>query len=151
MSKGLDFCIHFRESIFLNMKKLVLLLFATVLMFDASAQQSVLPNPSGAKIHFESEVADYGTIHQDADGTKEFKFKNVGKELLIVSDVKSSCGCLVASGPKEPIGPGKSGVIRAHYDTKRVGKFEKTITVYSNDVERPTLTLKVKGEVLAPK
>ena len=106
---------------------------------------------NGAKIKFESEVADYGIIEKNGDGNREFKFTNIGKESLILLNVNSSCGCLVASWPKEPIAPGKSGVIKAHYDTSRIGKFEKTLTVQSNDAERPAIVLKVKGEVLLPK
>ena len=133
------------------MKNLLLLLCLAASMYNATAQEPVIANSSLAKIQFESEVVDYGTILQDADGNREFKFKNVGKEPLILTSVMSSCGCLVASWPKEPIAPGKSGVIKAHYDTKRVGKFEKTLTVNSNDVERPNIVLKVKGEIQAPK
>lgn len=123
----------------------------SVLVLNASAQQSVASKSTGAKIKFESEVIDYGVIQQDANGNREFKFTNVGKEPLMIQSVNSSCGCLVATWPKEPIAPGKSGVIKAHYDTKRVGKFEKTLTVQSNDVERHSIVLKIKGEVLAPK
>lgn len=133
------------------MKNLILFVSFCLLTFTISAQQPVVSKTSGAKIKFESEVVDYGTLAQDGDGNREFKFTNVGKEPLILQNVNSSCGCLVASWPKEPIAPGKSGVIKAHYDTKRVGKFEKTLTVQSNDAERPSLVLKIKGEVLAPK
>lgn len=133
------------------MKKVIVFLCFSVFLLSASAQQSVVSNSNGAKIKFESEIIEYGTIQQDANGDREVKFTNVGNEPLILQTVNSSCGCLVVSWPKEPIAPGKSVVIKAHYDTKRVGKFEKTLTVQSNDVERPTIILKVKGEVLAPK
>lgn len=133
------------------MKKVIVFLCFSVYLLNVSAQQAVVSNTNAAKIKFESEVVDYGVIQQDANGDREFKFTNVGKEPLILQNVNSSCGCLVANWPKEPIAPGKTGVIKAHYDTKRVGKFEKTLTVQSNDVERPSIVLKVKGEVLAPK
>jgi len=143
--------LHVNESILHKMKNLTLFISFCLFAFTMSAQQPVTSNTSGAKIKFESEVVDYGIIPQDGDGNREFKFTNVGKEPLILTNVNSSCGCLVASWPKEPIAPGKSGMIKAHYDTKRVGKFQKTLTVQSNDGERPSLVLKIKGEVLAPK
>lgn len=133
------------------MKKVIVFLCFSVALLNASAQQQFVSSSNGAKIKFESEVVEYGIIQQDANGNREVKFTNVGKEPLILQSVMSSCGCLVASYPKEPIAPGKSGVIKVHYDTKRVGKFEKTLTVNSNDVDRPSIVLKVKGEVLAPK
>lgn len=133
------------------MKKVIVFLCFTVYLLSASAQQSVVSKSTGPKIKFESEVIEYGVIQQDANGCREVKFTNVGKEPIILQNVSSSCGCLTATWPKEPIAPGKSGVIKVHYDTKRVGKFEKTITIQSNDVDRPSIVLKIKGEVLAPK
>ncbi len=133
------------------MKKVILLICLSVYLIDASAQEAVVLNSNGAKIKFDSEIIEYGIIQQDANGNRELKFTNIGKEPIILQSVNSSCGCLVASWTKEPIAPGKSGVIKVQYDTKRVGKFEKTLTVLSNDVDRPSIVIKVKGEVLAPK
>ena len=44
--------------------------------------------------------------------------------------------------------PGKSAVIEVKYATNRVGAFSKTVTVNSNAVNQPTMTLKIKGKVL---
>lgn len=110
---------------------------------------AVKVNPNAPQFKFVTEVMDYGTIEQSSSGDRQFKFTNVGKEQLIIQNVNSSCGCLVADWPKEPVMPGKSGVITAHYDTKRVGRFEKTLTVNSN-ADRPSIILKVKGMVLPP-
>ena len=118
----------------------------------ANAQKTTTPNPvnpNAAKFKFESEVIDYGIIEHNANGNREFIFTNVGKEPLIITPVISSCGCLVASAPKEPIAPGNSAVIKIHYDTSRIGAFEKTVTVKSNDTERPSIVLKIKGVVKA--
>ena len=68
---------------------------------------------------------------------------------MIISNAITSCGCLVATFPKEPIKPGASAVIKVHYATDRVGHFEKQITVISNNSDRPTLVLKIKGVVLS--
>lgn len=106
------------------------------------------PNPKAPVIKFEKLVHDYGTIQYDADGNCEFKFKNTGKEPLILSNVVSSCGCTVPSWPKEPILPGKSSSIKVHYDTKRVGTISKTITVMSNATE-DRIILSIKGNILA--
>mgnify|MGYP002063185881 CR=1 FL=1 len=65
-------------------------------------------------------------------GVRIFKFKNTGNAPLIVSDVKSSCGCTIPKKPKDPIMPGESGEIEVKYDTKRVAPIRKTVTVISN-------------------
>ncbi len=99
-----------------------------------------------AKIKFKSETVDYGEIIKGSDGVRTFEFTNVGDEPLIISQVKSSCGCTVPSKPDKPIAPGASDVIKVKYDTKRVGPIRKTVTVYSN-AERSTVSLKIKGKV----
>ena len=60
------------------------------------------------KFTFPQELHDYGTIKQGADGGCEFKFKNTGKEPLIISNAMGSCGCTVPTWPKEPIMKGET-------------------------------------------
>ncbi len=103
-------------------------------------------NPNAPKFKFESEVMDYGTIEHNADGNREFKFVNVGKEPLIISNAVGSCGCTTPVWPKEPIKPGASAVIKVHYATERVGAFEKTVTLTSN-ADTPSKVIKIKGVV----
>lgn len=100
-----------------------------------------------SEISFESETHDFGTIDYAGNGTYEFKFKNTGKEPLIITDAKGSCGCTVPTYPKNvPIKPGEAQVIKVTYDTKRAGGFTKTVTVTSN-AKTPTKTLTIKGKV----
>jgi len=118
------------------------------------AQESVVPSmdPNAPDIKFETEVIDYGVIPYDSDGVREFKFKNVGKSPLTITNVQAECGCTATTidgkpgWPQEPILPGKTGTIKIKYDTKRIGRFEKNITVTSN-AKYPVVKLKIKGEV----
>jgi hypothetical protein len=131
------------------MKKVILSLgifFSGVLAVSA---QETAPNPNAAEITFENEVIDYGTIEHNADGNREFKFKNTGKEPLIITNCAGSCGCTVPTWPKEPIRPGQSATIKVKYATDRVGAFEKTVTVTSN-AKSASKVLKIKGVVKAP-
>ena len=126
------------------MKKISTLLFISLFSISIYAQDKV------AKIEFESETIDYGTIEKGSDGVRVFKFKNTGDAPLIVSDVKSSCGCTVPKKPTEPILPGENGEIEVKYDTNRVNPIRKTITVTSNAVTK-TVALKIKGTVIDSK
>lgn len=119
------------------MKKLLLVLF-TSLSVGAFAQ---------SQIAFEDDVHDFGTINQGGNGVYEFKFKNSGKEPLIIQSAQGSCGCTVPLWPKEPIKPGSSNKIKVSYDTNRIGAFTKTVTVTSNDTNSPTKVLTIKGTV----
>ncbi len=115
---------------------------------QAPAATEKADNPDAPTIKFEKTTHDYGTIEQHANGNCEFKFTNEGKEPLILTNVRSSCGCTVPTWPREPILPGQSKVIKVKYDTKRLGVINKTIHVYSN-ATTPSVTLRIKGKVVA--
>ena len=107
-------------------------------------------NPNAPVMTFETEEVDYGTIEQNADGIRYFVFTNTGKEPLIISNAKGSCGCTVPTWPKEPIKPGQKAAIKVKYDTKRIGAINKSVTITSNATE-PTKIIRIKGTVVAPK
>ncbi|PSJ75865.1 hypothetical protein C7N43_16770 [Sphingobacteriales bacterium UPWRP_1] len=99
-------------------------------------------------LNFEQESFDFGDVPEGPQVTHEFKFKNDGKEPLVIADVKASCGCTTPDWPKEPVMPGEEAVIKATYNTsKRIGPFNKAITITSNAYE-PTKRLYIKGTVL---
>ncbi|MEZ5082996.1 MAG: DUF1573 domain-containing protein [Bacteroidales bacterium] len=111
-------------------------------------QNAQANNPNAPVVTFDKLVHDYGDIEQNGDGRCEFKFTNDGKEPLILSNVRSSCGCTVPEWPRQPILPGQSEIIKVKYDTKRVGVINKSISVYSNASQSP-ITLRIKGKVYA--
>ncbi len=101
---------------------------------------------SGPSMQFEQTTVDYGSIDKGSDPIRKFKFTNTGNEPLIIKNAKGSCGCTVPTYPKEPIMPGESNVIEVRYDTNRVGAFNKTITLTTNEAV-DTKTLTIKGDV----
>lgn len=80
----------------------------------------------------------------------EFKMKNSGDKPLLISDVKTSCGCTTVSYPKDAIAPGKTFSVSAVYDAKQLGHFQKEVGIYSNTSDEPLL-LTLKGVVVAKK
>ena len=124
------------------MKRGIVLLFVGLLALTVKAQDK------SAKIEFKSETIDYGEIAKGSDGVRVFEFTNTGDAPLVISDVKSSCGCTIPKKPDAPILPGKTGEIQVKYDTNRVGPIRKAITVTSN-AATPTKVLKIKGTVLS--
>ncbi|MFC2111041.1 DUF1573 domain-containing protein [Bacteroidota bacterium] len=132
------------------MKRLIILvniLFLTTISLSAQTGTEAANN-NAPKIDFEKVVHDYGTLYQNGDGNCVFKFTNTGKEPLILTTVRSSCGCTVPKWPKEPILPGQSGVIKVKYDTRRLGVIHKQITVRSN-ATNATVQLSIRGTILA--
>lgn len=115
----------------------------------APEQKTETPaNPNAPKLEFVEETHNFGSIPEGPQATHEFKFRNTGKEPLILTNVKASCGCTTPSWPKEPVLPGKEAVITATYNTQgRPGSFTKSITVTSNASE-PSKVIYIKGEVI---
>jgi hypothetical protein len=112
----------------------------------ANAATPAAAPASLAEIKMEKTTHDYGTIKQGGNGECEFKFTNVGKEPLVITNCQGSCGCTVPQCPTEPILPGKSSVIKVRYDTNRPGGIYKTVTVNSNS-KTGAQTLTIKGTV----
>ena len=108
----------------LNAKSLVssgvffrnLFLICTLFLYGTFYAQETSASEKGV-FQFESEVIDYGTIDQNSDGIRAFKFKNVGKSPIIITNVKTSCGCTVPSKPEGAIMPGESAEIGVKYAT----------------------------------
>lgn len=109
----------------------------------------LLAQTTGPAIEFTDSVVDYGSIEQGSDGIRIFTFTNTGDEELIIQKVYSSCGCTIPKKPEAPIAPGAMGEIQVKYDTNRIGPIRKTITVNSNAVSTPIVSLKIKGTVLS--
>ena len=132
---------------FFPMKKFLALfsMIALVVSF-ASAQAKV----GGPTMVFDKTEIDYGTIQQNSDPLRKFKFKNTGAEPLVIKSAQGSCGCTVPSYKKEPIMPGESSDIEVRYATDRIGAFTKTVTITTNEGDQPRV-LTIKGNVLEKK
>lgn len=129
------------------MKKFFVTLGLLIFAVLAVNAQNVAVN-DGPEIKFDKIENDYGTISQGGDGGCVFKFKNIGNEVLIISDVRKSCGCTTPTWSKEPIMPGQSGEIKVGYNTGNIGQFSKNITVLSNAITA-SVVLTIKGNVIA--
>ncbi len=131
------------------MKKLLVITIALFVGIQFSwAQDKKKKKKSGPEMKFKKEVHKFGKIQVGTKAKHEFTFKNVGNEPLIIQNVKASCGCTTPNWPKEPILPGKSGKIKAVYNSKgRPGSFHKAITIRSN-AKKPSKVLYIKGKAV---
>ena len=118
------------------MKKIILSLSVLVLTASVSIAQDKKVVTKTTKtvtatdnLKFKEEVHDFGTIPQNKPVTNEFTFKNTGKEPILIQNVHASCGCTAADYTKEPILPGKTGMVKATYNAAAASPFSKTITV----------------------
>jgi len=82
---------------------------------------------------FETKLVDFGTHNEGDILDTIFKFKNNGEIPLVITKVKTSCGCTTPYWPKEPIKPGQSSEIKVRFNTNhKPGKQTKTITIHAN-------------------
>ena len=125
---------------------------------DGHLSTDLVTNPKSATensdkqavITFEKAEHDFGTLLQGEVVSYSFHFTNTGNMPLIISQVTSTCGCTVGEYPREPIAPGKSGSIKATYNSSGHHGFQsRTLTVMSNTIPAKN-TLVIKGMVKTP-
>lgn len=86
-----------------------------------------------AKMSFEEPTFDFGSVREGTVVEHTFAFTNTGKKPLLISNARSTCGCTVPDWPKEPIMPGKSGVIQVRFNTENKAKEQvKPVTITAN-------------------
>jgi hypothetical protein len=104
---------------------------------------------NAATIRFFKQDHDFGNLKFKIPGECTFVFENPGKSALLIYNVKTSCGCAAPEWTKRPIKPGTKGEINIKYNSEFPGIFHKTIMVYFNGANSPTI-LKIKGKVEYP-
>lgn len=78
---------------------------------------------------FTTETIDFGKIKQNVPQKGTFTVTNISNEPLIIEQANPTCGCTISNYTKEPIAPGKTGIIDATYNAAAGGHFEKHLTV----------------------
>ncbi len=130
------------------MKKVFLALTSTIILagmnfscnlIDSKSQTGMSKEDSLAALanapimEFDKEVVDFGTLTEGDTVSHVFKFKNVGKSALTITDVQVQCGCTVASKPDHPIGVGQSDQITVRFNSQgKAGTNKKFVTIFSN-------------------
>jgi len=92
-----------------------------------------------AKMTFEQEDFDFGTV-QEGDVVEHFySFTNTGIVPLVISNARSTCGCTVPEKPDGPIAPGESSVIKVKFNTKgKLKRQEKPVIITANTYPKET-------------
>ncbi len=107
------------------------------------------------KIEFHDSTFEWGELIEGEKIKNVFTFTNTGKEPLIISSAKGSCGCTVPMWPKEPIMPGESADLLVQFDSKGKGTLSgnqqsKRVSITANT--EPAITfLTIKGKVFKVK
>lgn len=98
-------------------------------------------------ITFDKTEHDFGTIKKGTPAETIFKYTNTGKAPLVVTDIKSSCGCTVPKGwTKDPLAVGESAEFTVKFNGSGQNKVSKTVTITAN-TEKGTETVKISAFV----
>lgn len=121
------------------MKRSLLFIYALfIVTLSAVAQPRISSN---------KETHHFGQIEWKHPVTVEYIITNTGNKPLVLTNVTTSCACSVANWTKTPIAPGEKGIVSASFDAKALGRFDKSVGIYSN--AQPSLVyLKFNGEVV---
>ncbi len=102
------------------------------------------------EVHWLEMEHDFGTIHEEnGKVTCSMRMVNTGDSALLITHVRTSCGCTASDYDKSPIAPGDTTSIRITYDpAARPGEFVKNVFVYTNGTPRRS-SLEIRGKVIA--
>lgn len=104
------------------------------------------------KLKLNSTEYNFGDVEEGKLVETKIGFKNIGNADLIISQVKTSCGCTAVLLSSKKLQPGESGNLRIELDTNgREGKLTRTIVVYSNDPEGPNQVITLIANILKRK
>lgn len=147
-----------------NMKKIFSMAMMAALLLSCAHKQpeealdtDIIHNPQSAQgydasekmpvISFDEDLHDFGRLTVGENISYSFKFTNKGNADLVISGCSATCGCTVASYPKDRIAPGKSDYVTVSFSSEgRRGQQFQEVTVMSN--AQPSRTkLKIRAEV----
>ena len=101
-----------------------------------------------AKLVFQKDTFDFGTIKQGEVVTHEFAFVNEGSGPLFLVEAQASCGCTVPEISEAPIAPGEKSSIKVTFNsTGKRGEQLKKVRVSSNTYGEPIKKIYLVGYV----
>lgn len=118
-------------------KNIIVLSVLAALSAELRAQDIVAAN----------DVVDCGQVEYNVPVTAEFELINNGNKSLRISEVQTSCGCMVADYPQQAIQSGEKFLVRVTFDSRQMGHFDKFADVCTEGSDTP-LMLRMKGVVV---
>jgi hypothetical protein len=133
------------------MKKLFLGIFmASALMAcnQTKEKKNIQYTTDGSDIRYEAITYDFGKIKEGEKINHSFKFTNMGKSPLIITNATASCGCTTPVWPKNPVLPGDTGSIAVTFNSAgKSGLQDKQIKITANSQPAESMVHLI-GEVL---
>jgi HYDIN/CFA65/VesB family protein len=123
---------------------------AVALVLLALASSVRADGPAGARLAVEPAAFDFGNVRPEKTLQKDLLLRNFGDAELVIQKVSTTCGCTVAGSYLKRVAPGASTTLRIAFTTPATaGRTEQTVTIETNDPERPRIHVKVAATVVA--
>lgn len=96
---------------------------------------------------FDKKEHDFGEIEAKTQVETVFKYKNTGDAPLVITDIKSTCGCTVPKDwSREPLAPGGEGQFTVKFNGSGTNNVSKQINITAN-TESGRESVKIKAFV----
>lgn len=132
-----------KNKIIIILISIIVIVGAFLIFYNTQNKSSQPPT-----ISISEEEWDFGKIKEDERPVHIFTIKNTGREELIISRVRASCGCTATMLSSDNIKPGQSAELQATFNpTGFNGIVKKDIHIESNDPQLPSTKVTIIAEV----
>jgi len=134
----------------ISKNKIIIILISIVVIVGAFLIFYNIQNKSSQPptISISEEEWDFGKIKEDERPVHIFTIKNTGREELIISRARASCGCTATLLSSDNIKPGQSAELQVTFNpTGFNGIVKKDVTIESNDPQLPQTKVTIIAEV----
>ena len=94
-----------------------------------------------------TEQQNLGQIEWKHPVTATYQITNSGDAPLQLTHVEPDCACTMTQWTRTPIAPGAKGVVSVTFDAEALGRFHKSVAVYTNAQPAPVY-LSLSGQVV---
>lgn len=123
-----------------------LLVLMSFLAGQSAVAQDEAPAPKGPKIACDDPVYRFGERSPSEKVEHTFVLRNDGDLTLEIKNIRTSCGCTVASISDKLLEPGETAEVATVLNLKnRKGRQHKVITVENSDPSQPRYRLQLQG------
>jgi hypothetical protein len=117
---------------------------------EGSTVDAKIPQGPTTTIKFTEEDYNFGKVEQGQVVEHSFEFTNTGKEPLIISECRASCGCTIPEWPRDPIAPGATSKISAKFNTSGKSDDQKKVITVTANTEPMESFVSISGFVEVP-
>lgn len=126
-------------------------LFRAVLAVFLAASGAVWAASKGPIIDVPEKDFSFGRVPNDRGVEHVFKVFNRGNRPLVITAVRTSCGCTAAMMESSVIEPRGSGNLRVNFSPRGArGTVTRSVTIASNDPDRPNVVVTVSADQVPP-